>query len=96
MAEKALIILCDVAYADQVEAAAEQTEKEFGPIDVWVNNASNSLFGPFKEITAEEFKEFGFQLPRLLRRDIKCNCFLWALAQHSSAFVRSWAKAQRG
>jgi len=33
---KALIILCDVAYADQVEAAAEQTEKEFGPIDGWV------------------------------------------------------------
>jgi NAD(P)-dependent dehydrogenase (short-subunit alcohol dehydrogenase family) len=32
---KALIILCDVAYADQVEGAAEQTEKEFGPIDVW-------------------------------------------------------------
>jgi len=53
---KALIILCDVAYADQVEAAAEQTEKEFGPIDVWVNNVSNSVFAPFKEITAEEFK----------------------------------------
>jgi len=46
----------DVAYADQVEAAAEQTEKEFGPIDVWVNNVSNSVFAPFKEITAEEFK----------------------------------------
>ena len=49
---KALIILCDVAYADQVEAAAEQTEKELGPIDVWVNNVSNSVFAPFKEITA--------------------------------------------
>ena len=53
---KALIILCDVAYADQVEAAAEQTERELGPIDVWVNNVSNSVFAPFKEITPEEFK----------------------------------------
>jgi NADP-dependent 3-hydroxy acid dehydrogenase YdfG len=31
---KSLIILCDVAYAKQVEATTEQTEKEFGPIDV--------------------------------------------------------------
>jgi NAD(P)-dependent dehydrogenase (short-subunit alcohol dehydrogenase family) len=53
---KALMIICDVAHADQVEAAAEQTERELGPIDVWVNNASNSVFAPFKEITPEEFK----------------------------------------
>lgn len=53
---KALIILCDVANAGQVEAAAEQAEKEFGTIDVWVNNVSNSVFAPFKQITAEEFK----------------------------------------
>lgn len=53
---KGLIILCDVADAQAVEAAAEQTEKELGPIDVWVNNVSNSVFAPFKEITPEEFK----------------------------------------
>src|SRR5690606_29324782 len=41
---KALIIVCDVAFADQVEAAAEQTERALGPIDVWVNNVSNSVF----------------------------------------------------
>lgn len=53
---KALIILCDVAFPEQVEAAAEQAERELGPIDVWVNNVSNSVFAPFKEITPEEFK----------------------------------------
>src|SRR4051812_45981355 len=53
---KALIIPTDVADAMQVEAAAEQAEKEFGPIDVWVNNAMNSVFAPVKEITPDEFK----------------------------------------
>jgi len=52
----ALTIICDVAYADQVEAAAEQTERELGPIDVWVNNVSNSVFSPFHKITPDEFK----------------------------------------
>jgi NAD(P)-dependent dehydrogenase (short-subunit alcohol dehydrogenase family) len=53
---KALAIPTDVADASQVEAAAEQAENEFGPIDVWINNAMNSVFAPFKEIKPEEFK----------------------------------------
>jgi short-subunit dehydrogenase len=53
---KALIIQCDVADAEQVEAAAEQTERELGEIDVWVNNAMASVFASFKEITLDEFK----------------------------------------
>lgn len=53
---KALIIQVDVADARQVEAAADQAEKEFGPIDVWVNNAMNSVFARFKDITPDEFK----------------------------------------
>ena len=53
---KALAIPTDVADHNQVEAAAEQAEKEFGPIDVWVNNAMNSVFAPFKDIKPEEFK----------------------------------------
>lgn len=53
---KALAIQTDVADAKQVEAAAEQTEREFGPIDVWVNNAMNSVFAPVKEVTPDEFK----------------------------------------
>ncbi|GAA0553148.1 SDR family oxidoreductase [Chitinophaga japonensis] len=53
---KALAIPVDVADPVAVEAAAEQAEREMGPIDVWVNNAMNSVFAPFKEITPQEFK----------------------------------------
>jgi short-subunit dehydrogenase len=40
----------------QVEAAAERVEKEFGPIDVWVNNAMATIFCPFEKITPEDFE----------------------------------------
>jgi short-subunit dehydrogenase len=53
---KALAIPTDVAYPDQVEAAAERAERELGPIDIWVNNAMVTVFAPFLEITPEEYK----------------------------------------
>lgn len=53
---KALILPADVADADAVEAAAAQVEAEFGPIDIWVNDAMTSVFSPFKEMTPAEFK----------------------------------------
>jgi NAD(P)-dependent dehydrogenase (short-subunit alcohol dehydrogenase family) len=53
---KALVYPADVADAAQVEAAAEAVEREFGPIDVWVNDAMVSVFSPFNEMTADEFK----------------------------------------
>jgi NAD(P)-dependent dehydrogenase (short-subunit alcohol dehydrogenase family) len=53
---KALCIVTEISDPEQVEAAAEKTESFFGPIDVWVNNAMNSVFAPFKEITAGEFR----------------------------------------
>lgn len=52
----ALTISVDVADAEQVEAAAEQAENTLGPIDVWINNAMNSVFAPFKDISPAEFK----------------------------------------
>lgn len=52
----ALPIQCDVGDWSQVESAAERTERELGPIDVWVNNAMNSVFAPFKEIHPDEFR----------------------------------------
>ena len=39
-----------------MEAAAEQAEREFGPIDLWVNNAMVSMYSPFMDMTPEEFK----------------------------------------
>jgi NAD(P)-dependent dehydrogenase (short-subunit alcohol dehydrogenase family) len=53
---KALVLPTDVADPAKVEAAAAAVEKEFGPIDVWVNDAMASVFSPFKEMTADEFK----------------------------------------
>ncbi|MFI5972319.1 SDR family oxidoreductase [Streptomyces sp. NPDC051452] len=51
-----LVQPADVADPAQVEAAAEAAEKEFGPIDVWINCAFSSVFAPFEEITAEEYR----------------------------------------
>ncbi len=53
---KALVLPTDVADAQQVEAAAERTEQEFGPIDIWVNDAMTTIFAPFLEIKPDEFK----------------------------------------
>ena len=53
---EAFAVPTDVAHSEEVEAAAEAIEKQFGPIDIWVNNAMTTVFSPFKEITAEEFK----------------------------------------
>ncbi|MDX2597532.1 MULTISPECIES: SDR family oxidoreductase [Streptomyces] len=51
-----LVQTADVADPAQVEAVAEAAEKEFGPIDVWINCAFSSVFAPFEEITPEEYK----------------------------------------
>jgi NAD(P)-dependent dehydrogenase (short-subunit alcohol dehydrogenase family) len=53
---KALPLPTDVADPKQVEAAAQAVEEKLGPIDIWVNDAMTTVFSPFKEITAEEFK----------------------------------------
>jgi len=53
---QALAISADMADYDQVVAAARQAQERFGPIDVWVNVAFTSVFAPFSEITAEEFR----------------------------------------
>src|SRR6266446_7768528 len=52
---KALVFPVDVADAEKIEEAAARVEEEFGPIDIWVNNAMVSVFSPVKEMTAEEF-----------------------------------------
>ncbi len=53
---QAMILPLDVASADAVEAAADLVERQFGPIDVWVNDAMVSVFAPVAETTAEEFR----------------------------------------
>ena len=51
-----LVIQADVAEPEQVDAAAAQVEAELGPIDTWINVAFTSVFAPFTEISAAEFK----------------------------------------
>ncbi|GGM22901.1 short-chain dehydrogenase [Streptomyces fumigatiscleroticus] len=53
---RALVQVADVADPDQVEAAAAAAEKEFGPVDVWINCAFSTVFAPFEEITPEEYR----------------------------------------
>lgn len=53
---KALVLPTDVADAKAVEQAAILVEDQFGPIDVWVNNAMTSVFSPVKEMLPEEYK----------------------------------------
>ncbi len=53
---KAISVVTDVAYPDQVEAAASRIEEAFGPIDIWINNAMVTVFSPIKELEPEEIR----------------------------------------
>lgn len=56
MGVRALPISADVSDFAALDAAAEQVERELGPIDVWVNNAMATIFAPVMEVTPEEFR----------------------------------------
>jgi short-subunit dehydrogenase len=56
MGQKAVYVPVDVADADAVEKAAAQIEEQLGLIDVWVNNAMNSVFSPVKEMHPDDYK----------------------------------------
>jgi NADP-dependent 3-hydroxy acid dehydrogenase YdfG len=53
---QALAMQLDVADADAVLAAADQVVGEWDHIDVWVNNAMATVFGPIDRIPPAEFK----------------------------------------
>jgi NAD(P)-dependent dehydrogenase (short-subunit alcohol dehydrogenase family) len=52
----AIAIPVDVADPEAVDEAVARIEEELGPIDVWVNAAFTSVFAPFAEVTAAEFR----------------------------------------
>ena len=56
LGSRALGVVTDVASVNDVEDAANQIEREFGPIDVWVNNAMTTVFAPFEDIEPDEFR----------------------------------------
>ena len=53
---RGLILVADVADDKAVEAAAEKLENEFGPLDIWINDAMASVFAPIMEMTPEEYR----------------------------------------
>jgi 3-oxoacyl-[acyl-carrier protein] reductase len=50
---KVLAISCDVSKAGPIQAACEQANREFGKVDIFVNNAGQSTRGPSETITDE-------------------------------------------
>src|SRR5207253_8155772 len=51
---RTLALTCDVAMADQVEAAIAQVKHEFGSLDALVNNAGTAVFKPALDTTLGE------------------------------------------
>lgn len=52
---RALMVEGDVARAEDVDRFAERVVREFGGIDIWVNNASRLMVRPFLEMTDAEW-----------------------------------------
>src|SRR5581483_3721204 len=53
---RGIVLVADVADENAVEMAAVLLEREFGPIDIWVNNAMTSVFSPIMEMKPEEYR----------------------------------------
>jgi NADP-dependent 3-hydroxy acid dehydrogenase YdfG len=53
---EALVLPLDVSDAEAVDSAASRVEEEFGPIDIWVNDAMVSVFSPVKQMEASDYK----------------------------------------
>jgi NAD(P)-dependent dehydrogenase (short-subunit alcohol dehydrogenase family) len=53
---EAMVIPCDVADEAAVEAAAERVEREWGAIDVWINNAMVTSYCEFVDIPPKDFR----------------------------------------
>ena len=53
---EAMVLQVDVADHDAVDRAASQVEEEFGPIDIWVNDAMLSVFSPIMEMRPDDYK----------------------------------------
>ena len=51
-----LALPTDVADWHTVEEAAARVGREYGPVDVWVNNAMTSIFAPFLDTAPEDFE----------------------------------------
>lgn len=53
---RALVLEADVSEADKIDAAADQVERELGPIDIWVNDAMVTVFSRFIDVEPDEYR----------------------------------------
>ena len=53
---EAMVIPCDVADEAALDAAAERVEREWGPIDVWINDAMVTSYCEFLDISPADFR----------------------------------------
>ena len=54
--QKAVIVPTDLTRPDQVHALAARVEKEFGGVDILINNAGGAIFRPVIETSESEFE----------------------------------------
>jgi NAD(P)-dependent dehydrogenase (short-subunit alcohol dehydrogenase family) len=53
---RALVIAADVADPEAIDAAAAQVVSTWGGMDIWVNNAMASVFGPVTALSPDEIR----------------------------------------
>ena len=53
---RAFAVPTDVSRFEEVDSAATRIEQEFGPIDVWINDAMTTVFAPLAETTPADFQ----------------------------------------
>jgi short-subunit dehydrogenase len=53
---RALVFAIDVSVSHAVDDAADRVAREWGGIDIWVNDAMVSVVSPVSEMTADEFR----------------------------------------
>jgi short-subunit dehydrogenase len=53
---RALVVPTDVTDARAVNDLARRAQERFGRVDVWVNAAAVTVFGPFQEVPLEDFR----------------------------------------
>lgn len=80
---RALVVPTDVADPDQVFAAAERIERELGPIDIWINNAMTTVFGPVDAISPAELRRV---------TDVTYHGYVWG----TQAALRAMKPRKRG
>lgn len=84
-----MVIQADVADHRLIEAAAERIEREWGPIDVWVNNAMATIFSPFVEISPEECGSHPVLLLRH-RRSRRFDMATYTMQKQSPVVLPRW------